>query len=157
MNRRELVRHFAPRLEETIGFLLWDTTRAYQRALSAVLARHGMRTGWYSFLRAIYEHDGLTFRELSDTVHTRTPTTVEAVHALERRGLVQRKRNAKDARKSHIHLTPKGRRLHEALVPESGAINRDGVAGLSRRQQATLKGLLRHLRANMNARTGFDV
>lgn len=148
--QENLVARFASRLEETIGFLIWDAVRSYQRVLAPNLARSGIKLGHYMFLRILHEHEGLTFRELSDAAHMRGPTVVEAVRDMERRGLVRRKGNANDARKVHLFLTGKGRRAHDALVRVSGAINRIGVAGLTRNDQEKLKTLLRHLRRNMN-------
>lgn len=150
MKKTALVKAFAPKLEETIGFLLWDTTRAYNRALATVIGQYGMRSGLFPFLRILYESGGLSFRELSDAAHTRTPTTLEAIREMQRRGLARRKRDVEDARKAKIFLTAKGRRIHEALLPVSATINRDGLEGLSKGEQNELKRLLRVLRANMN-------
>jgi DNA-binding MarR family transcriptional regulator len=150
-----VVARFASSIEETIGFLLWDAVRSYQRAISPILARRGIKLGHYHFLRVLYEHAGLTLRELSDAAHMRGPTVVEAVRDMERHGLVRRKRNANDARKVHLFLTAKGRRAHDSLVPASARVNRIGVAGLTQQDQEKLKALLRHLRRNMNEHEGM--
>jgi MarR family transcriptional regulator, organic hydroperoxide resistance regulator len=150
-----VVARFASSIEETIGFLLWDAVRSYQRAISPILAERGIKLGHYHFLRVLYEHAGLTLRELSDAAHMRGPTVVEAVRDMERRGLVRRKRDPDDARKVHLFLTAKGRRAHDALVPASARVNRIGVAGLSLQDQERLKEMLRHLRRNMNEHVGM--
>jgi DNA-binding MarR family transcriptional regulator len=129
--------------------LLADTSRAFRRTFSPMIARHGISVGLFPFLRIISEHEGLTFRELSDAVHMRGPTTVDAIKEMERLGLVRRKRNAKDARKVNLFMTEKGRRTWDAVAPEVITINHKGVAGLTKDEQGELKRLLRHVRANI--------
>jgi DNA-binding MarR family transcriptional regulator len=139
----------APGADDTLGFLLADTARAFRRTFGPMVARHGIGVGLFPFLRMISERDGLTFRELSDAVHMRGPTTVDAVKEMERLGLVRRKRNADDGRKVNLFMTEKGRRVWDAVSPEVIAINQFGVAGLSKEEQSELKRLLRRVRANM--------
>ena len=76
--------------EETVGFLLWDTTRAFTTRFSKRIARHGVTFGLWPFLRALWEEDGLTQRQLSERVRMKGSTTVAAVNRLEERGLVRR-------------------------------------------------------------------
>jgi DNA-binding MarR family transcriptional regulator len=139
-----------PGADDTLGFLLADTSRAFRRTFSPMIARHGISVGLFPFLRIISEHDGLTFRELSDAVHMRGPTTVDAIKEMERLGFVRRRRNAQDARKVNLFLTERGRRAWDAVAPEVIAINHQGVAGLSKEEQAELKRLLRQVRLNMS-------
>jgi DNA-binding MarR family transcriptional regulator len=140
---------FAP--EETIGFLLWDTTRAFVAEFSARIARHGVSFGLWPFLRELWQEDGLTQSELSRRVRMKGPTTVAAINRLERNGLVRRIQNKGDGRKINVFLTEKGRRTYDLVVPEIEAINRQGLTRISDRDQARLKRMLRHLRGNMRA------
>ncbi len=144
--------HLAP--EETVGFLLWDTTRAFTARFSERIARHGVTFGLWPFLRALWEEDGLTQRQLSERVRMKGPTTAAAVSRLEARGLVRRIHNEHDGRKINVFLTPEGRRIYDLVMPEVAAINRQGIAGLSESEQAELKRLLRGLRGNMTADGG---
>ncbi len=137
--------------EDTVGFLLWDTTRAFTTRFSRRLARHGLTFGLWPFLRALWEEDGLTQRQLSERVRMKGPTTVAAVNRLEQRGLVKRSHNEHDGRKINVFLTSEGRRIYDLVMPEVAAVNRQGIAGLSESEQADLKRLLRGLRGNMMA------
>ncbi|MFX8633184.1 hypothetical protein ABTM26_19550, partial [Acinetobacter baumannii] len=51
--------------DDRLAHLVKDATRALVRALQARLARHGVSFGHWSFLRILWERDGLTQRELS--------------------------------------------------------------------------------------------
>jgi DNA-binding MarR family transcriptional regulator len=149
LDDQKLVEQFSARMDETIGLLVWDTARVYQSVWIPMLARVGIGFGLYHFLRILNEHDGFTFRQLSDAAHLRGPTTVKAIRELERRGLVRRSPNPSDARKINIFLTDKGRRLVKKVLPVSAVINQQGVIGISRHEQDELKRLLRQLRDNM--------
>ena len=135
--------------DDTVGFLLWDTTRAFTARFSKRIARHGVTFGLWPFLRALWEEDGLTQRQLSERVRMKGPTTVAAVNRLEERGLVRRTHNEQDGRKINVFLTPEGRRIYDLVMPEVAAINRQGIAGLTESEQEDLKRLLRGLRGNM--------
>ena len=48
---------------DRMAHLVKDTTRALVRALQSRLAAHGVSFGHWTFLRILWEHDGLTQRE----------------------------------------------------------------------------------------------
>jgi len=135
--------------EDTIGFLVWDTSRAFTRIFTQRINRHGLSFGLWPFLRALWEEDGLTQRELSERVMMKGPTTVAAINRLESKGLVKRVANPYDARKINVFLTDKGRRAFDVAMPEVEAVNRQGTGRLTKADQQTLKRLLRTLRGNM--------
>jgi DNA-binding MarR family transcriptional regulator len=67
---------------------------------------------------------------LSQRVGMMEPTTVTALNGMERRGLVQRVRNAHDRRKVNIFLTPKGHGLRDVLLPCADAVNDQAKRGI---------------------------
>ncbi|MFX8899298.1 MarR family transcriptional regulator, partial [Acinetobacter baumannii] len=88
-------------------------TRALVRALQARLARHGVSFGHWSFLRILWERDGLTQRELSEQAGVMEPTTFAALKAMEKLGYVTRQQMPGNRRKVFVHLTPAGRSLRD--------------------------------------------
>ena len=76
--------------ESSVGYLLRDTHRAFSRILQASIAPWGVTMGMWYFLRALWDEDGLTQRELSRRVGMMEPTTVSALNHMERRGLIER-------------------------------------------------------------------
>ena len=103
--------------DQSVGYLVREAHRAFFRALGARVSRHGVSIGMWYFLRALWEEDGLTQRELSRRVKMMEPTTATALESMERRGLISRTRNAEDRRKVNIRLTAEGRRLRDVLLP----------------------------------------
>lgn len=135
--------------EETIGFLIWDTIRTFHRTFQKLVSLHGINFGLWPFLRALWAQDGLGVRELGQRVHMAAPTTLKAVVTLERAGFAYRSRDSKDARKTLIYLTPKGRKLFSRVLPDMQFVNRLAVRGMSKFEQEEVKRLLKHMRANV--------
>ncbi|MGH6973896.1 MAG: MarR family winged helix-turn-helix transcriptional regulator [Stellaceae bacterium] len=140
--------------EQSVGHQVRQTHRALQRALEARIRPYGITLGMWYFLRVLWEEDGLNQRELSARAGTAEPTTVTALHAMERRGLVVRMQNRDDRRKSNIFLTKTARELRNLLLPEARAVNRVATAGLPAAQIEALKRILTRLRANLAAARG---
>jgi DNA-binding MarR family transcriptional regulator len=141
--------HYTP--GQSLGYLVRDTYRSFTRELEARISEAGVSIGQWYFLRALWEEDGLTQRELSRRVRMMEPTTVTAVNAMERRGLVRRDRDSKDKRKIRVLLTPKGRDLQSRLLPCAKSVNEMAAAGLSENEVATLRHLLERVRRNLGA------
>ena len=138
--------------DESIGHQVRWTHRALQRELEARIRPYGISLGMWAFLRALWEEDGLSQRELSEAARTSEPTTVTALHAMEKRGLVKRVQNTDDRRKSNIYLTPPARSLRDLLLPTAREVNRTAAgATLSRAEIATLMRILTKIRRNLAA------
>jgi len=135
--------------EDTVGFLIWDANRAMNREFSERIAQHGVSLGLWPFLRALWEKDGLTQRELSEKVRMKGPTTVAALNKLEDRGLVRREENRKDARKINVFLTPDGRKVYRKVIPEVEAVNRQCLDTLSEQEQNDFKNMIKRIRNNL--------
>jgi MarR family transcriptional regulator, organic hydroperoxide resistance regulator len=116
--------------EDRLAHLVKDATRALVRALQARLATHGVSFGHWTFLRILWERDGLTQRELSDEAGVMEPTTLAAIRAMEKAGYVSRKQIPGNRKNIYVHLTRKGRALKGRLVPLAEEVNRIAVKGL---------------------------
>jgi DNA-binding MarR family transcriptional regulator len=141
--------------DTTVGYLVRDVHRALARSLQARIASHGVSMGQWFFLRALWDEDGLTQRELSQRVGMMEPTTVTALNGMERRGLVERVRNTHDRRKVNIFLTPKGRGLREVLLPCSVEVTREATHGVSDQELTTAIDVLRRMIANLQGNSGL--
>jgi DNA-binding MarR family transcriptional regulator len=116
--------------DDRMAHLVKDATRALVRALQLRLARRAVPFGYWTFLRVLWETDGLTQRELSQEAGVMEPTTFAALNAMERRGYVVRRRLRGNRRKVHVFLTAKGRALKERLVPLAKEVNRVALRGV---------------------------
>jgi DNA-binding MarR family transcriptional regulator len=131
---REILRHWREAVpDDRLAHLVKDTTRALVRALQVRLARHRVPYGHWTFLRILWEHDGLTQSELSAEAGVMEPTTFTALKAMEKQGYIVRKQAPGNRKNVYVHLTAKGRALKAKLVPLAEAVNRVAVAGLRRK------------------------
>ncbi|MDB5580108.1 MAG: MarR family transcriptional regulator [Bradyrhizobium sp.] len=110
-------------LDHSIGYLVRRTFRNLTRSLELRLAEHGLSTSMWFFLRALWERDGQTQKELSEELGLRQPTTVSAMDNLEGRGLIRRVRNLEDRRKSNIYLTEAGKALRQHISKFANEVN----------------------------------
>ena len=76
-----------------------------------------MTVSQWRYLRELWEEDALTMGDLTRRVGRQGPTTVVAVQALEKAGLVTVAKSDDDRRKSVVRLTPRGKRLAETMSP----------------------------------------
>ncbi len=102
--------------EHSIGFLLRDVHRTLVRVLDERIGQHGITSGMWWFLRALWFEDGLSQSELSERVKVQGPTTVRALDRLQRAGLIERRRSSTDKRMTQVYLSSKGRALEEPLL-----------------------------------------
>src|SRR5881392_3167173 len=87
---------------DRMAHLVKDATRALVRALQMRLAEHDVSFGHWTFLRILWESDGLTQRELSREAGVMEPTTFAALKAMATRGYVVRRQLAGNRRKVHV-------------------------------------------------------
>jgi DNA-binding MarR family transcriptional regulator len=122
---QSILRHWREAVpDDRLAHLVKDATRALLRALQMGLAGHGVSIGHWTFLRILWERDGITQRELSEQAGLMEPTTFSAVQAMQRLGYVTRQRKADNRKNIYVHLTPKGRLLKRKLVPLAEAVNK---------------------------------
>jgi DNA-binding MarR family transcriptional regulator len=115
---------------DRLAHLVKDATRALVRALQKRLAGHAVSFGHWTFLRILWEGDGLTQRELSEQAGVMEPTTFTALKAMERLGYVARRQRPGDRKKVYVFLTAKGRALKGRLVPLAEDVNRIAIRGV---------------------------
>jgi MarR family transcriptional regulator, organic hydroperoxide resistance regulator len=121
------------------------------RSLSRRLAGHGVPFGHWTFLRILWQRDGLTQRELSEEAGVMEPSTFAAIKAMERLGYVKRRRLRGNRKNVYVHLTPKGRALKRKLVPLAEQVNEIGLRGLGARERATARRALLAIIDNLAA------
>ena len=116
--------------DDRIAHLVKDTTRGFLRALQTRLARHGVPFGHWTFLRILWERDGLTKRELSLEAGVTEPTTFIALRAMESLGYVTLEQQPDNRKNVYVFLTPAGRRLRKRLVPLAQEVNAVALEGV---------------------------
>lgn len=147
---QRILRHWREAVpNDRLAHLVKDATRALVRALQIRLAEHKVSFGHWVFLRILWEHDGLTQRELSEHAGLMEPTTFSALKAMERLGYIVRRRVSTDRKRVYIFLTPKGRVLKSRLVPLAETVNEIAVRGVKSADIETTRQVLLNVIGNM--------
>lgn len=115
---------------DRMAHLVKDATRCFLRALQVRLARHNVQLGHWTFLRILWQRDGLTKRELSIEAGLMEPTTFVALRAMESLGYVTLERMADNRKNIYVFLTPLGRKLNDVLVPLAEEVNAIAMRGV---------------------------
>jgi MarR family transcriptional regulator, organic hydroperoxide resistance regulator len=145
-----ILRHWREAVpNDRLAHLVKDATRGLMRALQLRLSEHNVSFGHWTFLRILWESDGITQRELSERAGLQEPTTYAALKAMEKLGYVTRKQLPDSRKKVYVFLTPKGRALRPKLVPLAEDVNEIALAGVSSSDIAatrrTLLAMIEHL------------
>ncbi|MBC7708962.1 MAG: winged helix-turn-helix transcriptional regulator [Rhizobacter sp.] len=127
---------------DRFAHLVKDATRSFQRSLQLRLCEHDVPFGHWSFLRVLWEQDGITQKRLSDEVGVMEPTTFAAVKAMEARGWLERRHLADNRKNMYVFLTDAGRALKAKLLPLAEQVNCVGVMGISPEDIATARRVL---------------
>jgi MarR family transcriptional regulator, organic hydroperoxide resistance regulator len=135
---------------DSVGYQLRMSHRALQRYLQAMIQPHGITIGMWYFLRALWDEDGQTQRELSRRIGTSEPTTLNAIAAMERVGLVTRERDKTDGRKLNVLLTDKGHGLKAVLLPLAIQVVETATADFSVDQRRALLDALAAVQRNLD-------
>jgi DNA-binding MarR family transcriptional regulator len=100
-------------------------------------------------LAALREQDGRRMGDLSRTTSIEVSTLTRLVDNMEKTGLVERRRDAEDARAVALHATAAGRRLTRRILPIAERYERVALKGFTAAEQDVLKQALRRLYDNM--------
>jgi MarR family transcriptional regulator, organic hydroperoxide resistance regulator len=137
------------RPDDSLGFQVRRCHRAFDRLLNAHLSREGLTSGFWYFLRALWQENGATQKRLSQLNNVTEPTTVTTLNAMTRIGLVRRERNAGDRRKLNVFLTPRAEALKAELMPYAFRINAIACEGIAASELETCLSVLKRMSANL--------
>jgi len=137
---KRLLKHWHQAVpNDRMAHLVKDVARSFLRSLQARLNAEGVSLGHWSFLRILWEQDGLTQRELSQEAGVMEPTTVVALRAMEELGYITRERLPDNRKNIYVYLTPRGKLLKRKLVPLAESVNALATAGLKASDVATTR------------------
>lgn len=140
------------RTDEALHDLARRAFRSFQRQLERETVAHGVSPGQWRFLRQLWHGNGICQRQLAGRLALSEATAAVTLRELEKKGLIDRRRNAGNRREVLVFLTPRGRALESALLSVTRDIHilaTDGIAGA---EVTALERLLRRVIANLDRR-----
>ena len=105
----------------------------------------------WRILALLQEKDGLTIGELSDELLIERTLLSRVLQGLDRRGLIRRRLDATDKRRTTVYLERKGLELFEQILPIGRQQIERAIKGLSPADLKRLQNLLLRITANVNA------
>lgn len=140
---QNIIRHWREAVpNDRLAHLIRDASRAFHRALQVRLARHGVPFGHWTFLRILWESDGLTQKELSERAGVMEPTTFTAMKAMESLGYIVRKQLPTNKKNMYVYLSEEGRALKKLLVPMAEDTNNVSIEGIEAEDIKTTRKVL---------------
>ena len=147
-----ILRHWREAVpNDRFAHLVKDATRGLTRALQMRLTEHSVSFGHWTFLRILWEQDGLTQRELSERAGLMEPTTFSALKAMEQLGYGVFKQQPDGPKKVYVFLTPEGRALRDKLVPLAEEVNEIALRGVDPSAVAVARDMMLTMIANLAA------
>lgn len=130
-----------------LGYEMRRTQLAIFKHFAATVGHESITPGLYGTLVLIDRNQGMSQSSLARALSLDRSTMVAVIDQLERRGLVQRRKDPLDRRRHALHLT-EGGRIFVARVRDEVAAHEATVAGdLTDKEKAELFRLLRKVQA----------
>lgn len=142
------------RRHASLGYQVNHLARLLALALQRRIAVHGVVPGQFAQLLALYEHDGLTQRELCELVQIDQSTMAHTLQRMQRDGLIERTPDPDDRRRARITLTDRARQIRAELISAAQEVNAAATDGFSRDESDQLLTLVGRAIANLEARAG---
>jgi DNA-binding MarR family transcriptional regulator len=131
-------------LEEQVGFLLRVAMQRHSNIFSSEIGAN-LTAPQFSALVKLQQEGPLSQNHLGRLIYLDVATIKGVVERLRARGLVTSKDDPRDARRHMITLTPAGRRIVEAAIPQAAKITEKTLEPLSEKEQTMLLQLLKKL------------
>jgi len=130
---------------ELTDHILWLLKQAFYYSLTTIneaMSAHGVSTAQIGVLRQLANEPGLSGAELARRLLISPQGVQVALTSLERRGLVERKKDPQHGRILQAHLTGEGRSLAATVVGSALSAHEKVFGVLNAQEQETLRELL---------------
>jgi MarR family transcriptional regulator for hemolysin len=137
--------------EQSVGYWMLTTSRAFERAINEELAPHGITFRQCQVLGWLALEGDLSQVQLADRMQVEPPALVDLLDRMERCGWISRESCPGDRRKNLIRPRPDAEPIWAKVVDCALRVRKQAVQGLSPEEVQTLKRLLETIRENLNA------
>ena len=137
-----------------LAFLIAQVGSHAQNSFGKRIDPLSLRLAHVGVLKAIFAADGLTQRELGDTLGMFPSNLVRLIDELEQKELLRRGDNASDRRSYTLGLTKKGQNITSELIALTEAHQDHICAALNETERRELTRLLRKIAADQSLRPG---
>lgn len=132
-------------LFESAAFLLGQLGSHSAYRFDQLLAPLGIKPPQYGTLRLLEANDGRTQQQLCDMLGIHRNVMVSLIDALEKRGLVERRRHPADRRAHAVHLLPAGREAIARAAELADRLNAELLAPLEPEDRPRMLAMLQRI------------
>lgn len=138
-------------LGNVLSFLriIWALDHGLQRTSKRMAAELGLTGPQRMVVRLLGRFPGASASEIAQVLHLHPSTITGVLQRLEERGVLRRRRDARDSRRSQLFLTRAGRRLD---VPTQGTVEaavERALAGFSAKETRSARDVLTAVAARL--------
>ncbi len=144
------IRHFS----RSLPMSLLRAREAVMRHFRPALRRHGMTEQQWRVLRALMTRPGMEVSELAEATFLLGPSVSRILRDLEALGLITRRLDKADQRRSIIALSADGEALIERVSPQSEAIYAEITRRFGAQKLSELQNMLRELESVLSEGPG---
>lgn len=149
MTDKKTSRYNMPPEYMSIHMLIGEISRITKNAVRRESEAVGLPQGFRAIIFHLSRRDGITQLELARLTNLKPPTISVSLQKMEQEGLVSRKNDSADLRKTIVTLTDKGRSIISRLDDVFLAYDKAITDSLTKEEAKTLKALLLKARAGV--------
>lgn len=123
--------------------------RMYYGRMQAKLAEVGLYRGQPPILGLLYQHDGMSQKEMARALNLSPATMTVTLKRMEKAGLVRREMDEHDQRILRVHLSEQGRQMWLKSSEELRSVTEELMEGISPEERKQMQGYLRRIAVNM--------
>lgn len=133
------------------GLLIYEISKLFHDQMRKRSEDLGFKSGYRQILRFLMHEDGVTQVDIARHSHFTAPTVSVTLKKMEDEGLIVRKTDKNDTRRTRVFITEKGTEwgslLHEKIMDREDVL----IRGFSEEESAEFCRLLRKARENILA------
>lgn len=133
------------------GFLINEISKLFHDKLRRNSEELGFKSGYRQILRFLSHEDGVTQVDIARNSHFTAPTVSVTLKKMEDEGLISRKTDKNDTRRTRVFITEKGREWESKLFTTAMDCEEVLVRGFSAEEIEEFDRLLKKAKENMLA------
>ncbi len=132
-------------LQQLVGYQLRRVGSLVVKELSYIFSGIGLAPGQFSILMLIAEHPGCFQMDLARLANVDRSTLVPMIERLTRLKFIKRDQSDDDRRAFHLHLTSRGRKAIDQVMPDLRSFEQTITDGMGAREKTALLQSLHHV------------
>lgn len=137
------------RENDSLHSLLWQVIRQHFIRYHSLLGKIGLHKGQPIILALLWKQDGLTQKEIAESLGLRPPTLTVMLRRMEKAGLLKRMVDVGDMRMIRVYLTEKGREIREQVEEINQEMEKECFSGLTMEEKNLLRRFFTQVRDNL--------